>query len=163
MYVRGDGTLTYRGETYRCALGKGGLSEDKQEGDGCTPVGTYPVRACFYRPDRVEKPKTGLPVYEISPAIGWCDDPASRMYNPLAILPFQASHEKFWRDDPCYDLVVIIGYNDAPAVPGKGSAIFLHLAKEGYLPTEGCVAVSKEDMKSILSSLHIRSGIQISL
>ena len=161
IHVFSNGTLTCRGKTYRCALGRHGLTPAKREGDRTTPRGVFPLRACLYRPDKTGKPETGLPVGEITATTGWCDDPAHPKYNRLVTLPFAASHEALRRDDPCYDLLVTIGYNDDPIIPGKGSAVFLHLAKEGYVPTEGCVAVSKHDMLEILPALGPGSLIAI--
>lgn len=163
--VRRNSTILFRGKTYPCAIGKGGYAtppEDKAEGDGKTPVGTFPLRACFYRPDRVDKPKTPLPTYEITPAFGWCDDPADTQYNRPVVLPFDAHHEELWREDHCYDIIVVIGYNDEPAIPGKGSAIFFHLTDgKIYKPTEGCVAVSLEHMQEILAGTSPTSQIKL--
>ncbi len=165
--VRRNGTLFFRGTSYPCAVGKGGFvadGEEKSEGDGKTPLGTFPLRACFYRADRVSLPKLPIPTYEMTPAFGWCDDPEHPEYNKPVVLPFDASHEELWREDHTYDVVVVLGYNDEPVVPGKGSAIFFHLARlgdEGYLPTEGCVAVSLDDMREILSGISPTSQIKL--
>ncbi len=126
-----------------CWLGRGGASSAKQEGDGATPAGTHPLRRVMYRPDRLERPETGLPVLPLKPALGWCDDPASPAYNRLIRKPYRLSHEDLWRDDHLYDLIVEVAYNDAPPVSGKGSAIFIHLSGPIGAPTEGCVALRK--------------------
>lgn len=163
--VRRNGTILFRGKTYPCAIGKGGYAaspEDKREGDGKTPVGTFPLRACFYRSDRVEKPKTLLPLYEITPAFGWCDDPAHPEYNRPVVLPSGSGHEQLWRKDRRYDIIVVIGYNDQPVVPGKGSAIFFHLTDgRTYAPTEGCVAVAHDHMQEILSGTSAALKIKL--
>jgi L,D-peptidoglycan transpeptidase YkuD (ErfK/YbiS/YcfS/YnhG family) len=104
----------------------------------------------FYRPDKVEEPLSSLPVKMLKPDFGWCDDMASPHYNKLVRLPFGPSHEKLWRDDDAYDLIVVIGHNDEPVVPGRGSAIFVHIAREGYTPTEGCVALKLDALKRFL-------------
>lgn len=133
-----------------CALGRSGIIAHKQEGDGATPAGSWPFRKLFYRKDRVNLPAIQLQTSEISEYGGWCDDPECPEYNQLVSLPFSGSHENMWRDDHMYDLVVPLGYNDAPPVAGLGSAIFFHLAHDDYRPTEGCIAVSLEDMRLIL-------------
>lgn len=125
---------------------------DKTEGDGGTPVGRFPLRRVLYRPDRLDAPATGLPVEAIKPDQGWCDDPAHPDYNRPVRLPFADSHEKLWREDMVYDVIVILGHNDDPPVPGKGSAIFMHVARPAYEPTEGCVALALEDLLAVLAA-----------
>jgi L,D-peptidoglycan transpeptidase YkuD (ErfK/YbiS/YcfS/YnhG family) len=107
--------------------------------------------AVLYRGDRVVRPATGLPLQMIRPDDGWCDDPADRAYNRQVRLPHPASHERLWRDDHLYDLVVVLDYNLARPVPGRGSAIFLHLASPGFAPTAGCIAVTEPAMRRILA------------
>ncbi len=146
-----------------CALGKHGvvLEADGREGDGKTPAGTYPLRRIFYRPDRQQVPITDLPVLPLSPELGWCDAPGSPHYNKLVRLPFGASHERMWRDDPLYDLVLVLGHNDDPVVPGMGSAIFLHVARDGYTPTMGCVALQVDDMCRFLRQIGPNDYVKI--
>jgi L,D-peptidoglycan transpeptidase YkuD (ErfK/YbiS/YcfS/YnhG family) len=107
----------------------------------------------------MSEPSTILTTTPISKALGWCDDPAYKQYNQLVQLPFAASHEKLWRDDAVYDLVLVIGHNDAPVVPGLGSAIFVHVAKEGFSPTEGCIALERSALLALLSL--IKPGDQL--
>lgn len=137
----------------RAAIGPGGIALKGGEGDGITPRGVWPVREIFYRADHMLKPRTALPVRAIQPDDGWCDAPDDPHYNRLVKLPYAASHEKMWRDDALYDLVVVLGYNDDPVTPGKGSAIFLHVAKPDYAPTHGCVALAKEDLLAAVMQL----------
>lgn len=137
--------------TMRCAIGRGGIRREKNEGDGGTPVGTFPLRRVFYRPDRVAKPQTRLPVQAMQPDDGWVEVPNDPMYNRLVKLPYPAAHETMWRDDHLYDVVVEIGYNDDPVVPGKGSAIFMHLVRDDYAPSAGCVTVRFDDMRKVLA------------
>jgi L,D-peptidoglycan transpeptidase YkuD (ErfK/YbiS/YcfS/YnhG family) len=151
--VCADGTLIWQGKTYRCALGKNGLRHDKKERDNATPVGRYAIRRVLYRPDKISGIETGLDTCALEADDGWCDDPAHPEYNTPVKLPFTASHEVLWRDDHIYDIIVILGHNDDPPIPGKGSAIFFHLARENYEGTEGCIAVKLEDMLEILKSL----------
>lgn len=147
-----QGKLGWPGGKARCALGRNGVvpAESKREGDGSTPLGDWPMRKVFWRPDRMEKPVTQLPVIALRPDMGWCDDPAHPDYNRPVVLPFPASHENLWREDQVYDLIVVLGYNDDPVIAGKGSAIFLHLAREDLGPTEGCLACSSDDLLGLL-------------
>lgn len=133
-----------------CALGRAGTTRDKHEGDGATPLGTFRLVSVLHRPDRGPPPVTALPVTAIRPDDGWCDDPADRAYNQAVTLPYAGRHERLWREDHVYDLIVILDYNLAPVVSGKGSAIFLHLAREDYAPTEGCVAVDAQLLRRVL-------------
>lgn len=147
-----DGTFELNGRRIRCALGPAGViaADEKREGDGATPLGVWPMRRVLYRPDRGEAPQTALPVAPLTPTDGWCDDPADPNYNRPVVLPYRASCEEMWREDELYDVVVILAHNDDPPVPGMGSAIFLHCAKPGYPPTQGCVALAKADLLELL-------------
>ncbi len=159
-----DGTLTLNQHSVRCALGKGGVrpANDKREGDGASPLGIWPIRYVFYRPDRLSAPETALKTVALTPDDGWCDDPASDRYNQFVRLPFAGSHEKLWRDDHVYDLIVVLGHNDDPVVPDMGSAIFAHLARTDYSGTEGCVALALPDMLELLRVSSPESSIEIS-
>jgi len=148
--VSADGWLTWPGRRVRAALGKNGVIEDKREGDGKTPIGMFPLRRLLYRDDRGPPPATGLERTAIQPDWGWSDDPDDPAYNRLVILPHAARHERLWRRDGLYDLVVPIGYNDAPTIAGRGSAIFIHVARPDYGPTEGCVALALDDLVELL-------------
>jgi L,D-peptidoglycan transpeptidase YkuD (ErfK/YbiS/YcfS/YnhG family) len=143
----------------RCAIGPAGIAVKAAEGDGITPLGVFPLREVFYRADRIARPQTILSVRMIAKDDGWCDAPEDRNYNRLVKLPYPASAEEMWRDDHIYDLVAVIGFNDAPVLAGKGSAIFLHLAKPDYPPTAGCVALAEHDLREALAQL--RSGDKI--
>lgn len=138
---------------WRCTLGAGGIREDKVEGDAATPVGEFPLRRIYFRNDRVVLPKTGLPARPINEHDGWCDDPRAPTYNRLVHIPNEWSHEKMWREDGLYDLVVVVGYNDDPPEGEWGSAIFLHIAREDYSPTQGCVAFARDDLLELLPLL----------
>ncbi|MEP7210444.1 MAG: L,D-transpeptidase family protein [Alphaproteobacteria bacterium] len=144
------GNLRWPGGTARCVLGRSGVIDAlaKSEGDGATPLGFWPMRRVYFRANRISAPHSRLLVQPLTSQMGWCDDPASPDYNHLVALPFTASHEKLWREDRLYDLIVELGYNDAPVVPGLGSAIFLHVAAPEFSPTEGCVAT---DIVSLLA------------
>ena len=151
LVVSAEG-LARRGDaTYRCALGRGGVRRSKREGDGATPEGGMRLVEIFYRPDRIGRPATMLPVSELDPSQGWCDDPADTAYNRRVTLPYPASCERLWRDDRLYDLIAVTDYNMDPVASGAGSAIFVHVAGEGFSPTEGCIAFALDDLREILA------------
>jgi L,D-peptidoglycan transpeptidase YkuD (ErfK/YbiS/YcfS/YnhG family) len=135
-----------------CALGKTGIRLDKREGDGATPVGDWPIRRVFYRADKLALPALPWPVSVIKPIDGWCDDPTDASYNRLIVFPFAGSAERMWRADELYDVVVVLGHNDDPPVPGLGSAIFMHIARPDFAPTEGCIALALPDLLSFLTA-----------
>lgn len=159
--VAADGRLVWPGGAASCVLGRSGLRADKREGDGATPTGTFPLRQVLYRPDRLAAPTTGLPASPLDPAFGWCDDPDCRDYNRKVLLPHAGSHEKLWRDDGLYDVIVVLGHNDAPPVPGRGSAIFLHVAAPDGAPTEGCVALDLANLLRLLADCEDGDTITI--
>jgi L,D-peptidoglycan transpeptidase YkuD (ErfK/YbiS/YcfS/YnhG family) len=152
IFVAAPGWLTWRGRSVQCALGRGGIGLKKTEGDGQTPVGCFALREIFYRADRVPTPQSALSARAIAPQDGWCDDPSHPDYNQHVLLPHPARHERLWRDDALYDLLVVLGYNDAPVVPGAGSAIFLHVARPDFAPTEGCVALAPDVLTDLLAA-----------
>lgn len=161
LVVYAGGGAELGGRRYRCALGRGGVRPDKTEGDGATPAGCYPMRRVLFRRDRLAPPATGLPLQPIARNDGWCDDPQDAAYNRPVSLPYAARHEEMWRDDRIYDLVVILGHNDDPPIPGRGSAIFLHVASPGYGPTEGCIALAPDDLLSVLRDCGPGAAIEI--
>ena len=116
----------------------------------------------FFRPDRLDPPATSLPLVPLKPYDGWCDAPEHPLYNRPVFLPFAASHEKLWRDDHVYDVIVELGYNDDPAEPGRGSAIFMHVARPNFEPTEGCIALEREDLLALLEVMPPDTEIEIS-
>lgn len=146
-----------------CALGRGGVigADDKQEGDGKSPVGSWPIRRIFYRPDKEEVPISKYPVSAISPEMGWCDAPTDAAYNQLVRYPWRASAEQLWREDDVYDLIMVIGHNDDPVQPDKGSAIFVHIAREEHTPTEGCVAIAHDALRKLVTLVDIDDRIVI--
>lgn len=150
--VTPDGLLRFRGETLRCAVGKGGIRTDKQEGDGATPVGLLPLRRVLWRADRGPRPRCAVPAEPIAPEDGWCDDPAHADYNRAVRLPHPGRHERLWRDDAVYDVIGVLGWNDAPVRRGRGSAIFLHVARPDLAPTEGCVALPETELRRLLGA-----------
>lgn len=163
--ARSDGTFTGSDLAFRCALGKGGLigADMKREGDGASPIGLWPIRRVYYRPDRTTAPDTRLDCVPLRPSDGWCDDPDDPLYNRPVSLPYPASHEILWRDDHVYDLICELGYNDDPVEAGRGSAIFMHLARETYEPTEGCIALADFDLREVLKFCTPGSIIEIAM
>ena len=161
-----EGQLHFCGRTYACALGRSGIVASKHEGDGATPTGRFPLRALRYRADRLAAPASKLSAHALRPDEGWCDAPDDPAYNRPVTRPYPASHEALWRDDHLYDVVIMLGYNDDPVIPGMGSAIFFHLAKHvnGALqPTEGCVALVLADMLEVLASVTENTRMEIRL
>jgi L,D-peptidoglycan transpeptidase YkuD (ErfK/YbiS/YcfS/YnhG family) len=157
------GILKIGPHIFNCTLGKSGVisAGAKKEGDGKTPLGTFPLRQLLYRADRVSRPETGLRAEILTPETGWCEDPAHPDYNKKITLPHPAGHDRMTREDHLYDYTVVIGYNDAPAAAGLGSAIFMHLARPAFTPTHGCVGLRPEDMLAVLKLCDASSRITI--
>jgi L,D-peptidoglycan transpeptidase YkuD (ErfK/YbiS/YcfS/YnhG family) len=143
--------LVAAGMVFRVALGRGGVRDDKQEGDGATPVGLMPLRRVLYRADRVSVPDCAAPTEPIAPTDAWCDDVNRPEYNRMVRLPYDGHCEEIWRHDGLYDLIGVLGWNDAPVRRGRGSAIFLHVARPDYAPTDGCIALMLGDLRQLLA------------
>jgi L,D-peptidoglycan transpeptidase YkuD (ErfK/YbiS/YcfS/YnhG family) len=158
---RSQGRLILAHGTRPVALGRSGLGALKREGDGGTPLGRFTIRRVLYRADRVPRPSTKLPLRAIRDNDGWCDDAADRNYNRLIKLPTRRSAEGLKRADHLYDLVLVLGYNDLPRVRGRGSAIFMHLARPGHSPTEGCIALTQRDLLALLAEARPGSAIVV--
>ena len=156
-----DGKLVWEGQIFEAALGANGVAPVKREGDGATPIGNFPLRRVLYRPDRLAPPATRLPVAPIGPRDGWCDDPADPLYNQQIRQPFAGGFELMWRDDTLYDILVVLGFNDSPVIPGAGSAIFLHLAAPDYAGTQGCVGLAKDHLLQILKGCDPRARLWV--
>lgn len=163
IFVSGDGRLVFQDKVYQCAIGKNAIRCDKREGDNATPVGRFPLRRVLYRADRIFAPETKLDIKQIWTDDGWCDDPDHLCYNQPVKLPFDGSCEQLCREDNIYDIIVVLGHNDDPPVPGLGSAIFFHLARDNYEGTEGCVAVKLDDMLEILKAVEPDEEMEITL
>ena len=147
-----EARLFWPGGALRCAVGRAGIRSDKREGDGATPAGVFPLRRVLWRADRLPPPATGLTIAPIRPGDGWCDDPADAAYNRPVTLPYPARHERLWREDELYDVLVVLGHNDDPVVAGAGSAVFLHVVAADRTPTAGCVALTLPDLLGILAT-----------
>lgn len=146
------GRIRLGNHTFPCALGRSALTTRKQEGDGATPMGVFRLLCVLYRSDRIARPITALPAEPIRPDDGWCDAPEDRNYNRPVRLPYAASTETLFRTDRVYDIIVCLEHNVTPRKRNAGSAIFFHLARPGYTPTEGCIAVSEPHMRRILAA-----------
>lgn len=146
--------------SFPCALGKGGVRTTKREGDGATPRQVLKALRLYRRPDQ-PMVNALIPVRSISSAMGWCDDRTSPYYNQEVSLPFAKSHEKLWREDHLYDLVIDTDYNRKPAIKGRGSAIFIHLARPNYTPTEGCIALKRRDLVRLIGMIDTRTRIHV--
>ncbi len=144
-----------------CAIGAAGVKRDKREGDHATPAGNWRLLSVFYRSNKPITRPPRLPLRPIRKCQGWCDDPDSALYNRPIAAPFRQSHESLWRDDHLYDIVIVLDYNIAPRRKKRGSAIFLHCARAGFAPTEGCVALRYEDLRRLLPRLSNRTVLTI--
>ncbi len=153
ILVTAERRLVWGQRSYACAIGRSGIVAEKREGDGATPAGAFPLRRALYRADRLARPGTLLGIATMREDDGWCDEPNDPHYNQHVRLPYPASHERLWRADHLYDAIVVLGCNDAPPVPGRGSAIFLHVARADYGPTEGCVALALPDLLALLAAV----------
>lgn len=160
IIVKKSGYLKYKNFKFRCALGKAGIRSKIKEGDNITPKGTYKLIKLFYRGDKTYQIKTILNKTKIKKNTGWCNDPNSKFYNKQIKLPSIFSHEKLYRKNDVYDLVVVLNYNFSPIIKNKGSAIFIHVTNK-YKPTQGCIALAKEDLLKILSLIKKNTKIKI--
>jgi len=143
--------------TLPCAIGGAGIFRDKREGDRATPAGAWPLLAGFYRADRAPRPKAWKVFTPLRRDMVWCDDPLSPSYNRPVRLPFSGSHELMWRDDGLYDVVIVLGHNLHPRQKNRGSAIFLHCARDGFAPTAGCIALRASDLRRLLPRLSAKT------
>lgn len=148
------GMLTVGLLRFACALGRSGQRALKREGDGATPPGEFELQHVFYRADRIMRPTTRLPLRALRSNDGWCDAAGDRNYNRHVVHPYPASAERMWREDELYDVLVVISHNQRPRVRGHGSAVFIHIAREGYTPTEGCIALRRADLLRLLGWLR---------
>jgi L,D-peptidoglycan transpeptidase YkuD (ErfK/YbiS/YcfS/YnhG family) len=155
------GWLTAGAMMIPVALGRGGIIANKREGDGGTPRGTFYPRRLWWRADRHIRPRTFLPVRAIGPADAWCEDPADRHYNQPIRLARGQSGDRLTREDHLYDFIIEIDHNTIPCVPGRGSAVFLHLARKNFGPTAGCVSMTQSAMLRLLQRLGPQTRIVI--
>ena len=146
--------VQWRDFVFKAAIGENGViaAEDKIEGDLRTPAGRYRVTHGYYRPDKLNPPHSMIPFTPLEPTFGWCDEPSHAFYNQRIDMPFAASHEKLWRNDDAYDLILVTNHNTNPIVPGKGSAVFIHVARENFTPSAGCLTLQKQDLLYIVEN-----------
>ncbi len=161
IIVKEKGYLEYKNFKSHCALGKAGIGKKKIEGDNVTPKGNFRIVKVYYRKDRIKKIHTKFKLIKIKKNMGWCSDPNSKNYNQQIKLPTRFKHEKLYRKDSLYDIILFINYNINPIVKNKGSAIFIHIAKKNYKPTAGCIALKKEDLIKLLGLIKKNTKIYI--
>ena len=161
IIVKKSGYLRYKNFKFRCALGKGGIKKKLKEGDNITPKGVFSIIKIYYRPDQIKKITTKIKKVKITKNIGWCDDSTSSMYNKQIKLPSRFSHEKLYREDNLYDLILVLNYNTKPVIKNKGSAIFVHIANKYYKETKGCIALKKDHLIELISKIKKNTKIKI--
>ena len=152
--------LTFNNYKAKCSVGKRGIGLKRKEGDLITPKGKYKIKYIMYRKDRV-KIQSKIKKIIIKKEMGWCDDPNSRHYNKIVKLPSSYKHEKLYKKENIYDIIIVLNYNMNPIVKNKGSAIFIHVAKKNYKKTEGCIAVKKAHLIKIAKNLKKKTMVLI--
>jgi len=145
------------------ALGRGGIKADKHESDGATPRGRFRPIRLWFRADRLQRPRTLLPVQAIRRADAWCEDPTDRRYNRSFRRSANEPGDRLWRDDHLYDLIIEIDHNTRPRIAGRGSAVFIHLARPAYAPTAGCVALTRGAMRQLLGRIGPNTRITVQI
>ena len=160
IVLKNKDTLIVDDFTFKCSVGKNGLSSKKQEGDGTTPKGTFSLGKVYYRADKVKKPVTKIPKKIIKKNMIWCDNPKDKYYNKQTIKSESSKYEKLFRENDSYDYFVVINYNTSKITPYKGSAIFIHLTKN-YKKTAGCIALNKKDLLILLKLINKNTKIKI--
>ena len=161
IFINKSGYLEYKDLKFRCALGKSGVKRKKVEGDNITPIGTFKINNIYYRRDHIKKIFSKFKLIEIKKNMGWCDDPKSKQYNQLIRLPNKYKHEKLYRKDNIYDLILVLNYNTRPILKNKGSAIFIHVATKNYKKTAGCIALKKEHLIRLVERINKKTKINI--
>jgi L,D-peptidoglycan transpeptidase YkuD (ErfK/YbiS/YcfS/YnhG family) len=161
IIIKETGYLQYKNLKFRCALGKAGIKKKEKEGDNVTPKGIFKITSMYYRPDRIKNIITAIKKIKIKKNMGWCDDPDSHFYNQQISLPTKFNHEKLYRNDNLYDLVLVLNYNTNPIIKNKGSAIFIHIAKKNYKKTKGCIALKKKHLIELISKIKKNTQIKI--
>ena len=160
IQLKNKDTLHFDNFLFQCAIGKKGINSKKKEGDFCTPKGIFSIKNLYYRSDRLTKPETKITVKKIKKHMGWCNDPKNKKYNSLIRINKKIRHEKMYRKDHKYDLVIVINYNLKKPIPYKGSAIFIHLTNN-YKNTLGCIALKKSDFLILIKLINRKTKIKI--
>ncbi|MEO1207468.1 MAG: L,D-transpeptidase family protein [Pseudomonadota bacterium] len=155
------GVARFGSKTLQCAIGRSGMSAWKREGDGASPIGRFKLVNVYFRKDRRTRPVTALPARAIRKSDGWCDAPMDTNYNRFVSHPYRASAERLWRTDELYDLILVTSHNQRPRVRWRGSAVFVHVARGDFEPTEGCVALKPADLNWLLRKAGPRCYLTI--
>ena len=161
IIVKKTGYLKYKNLKFRCALGKAGIKNKEKEGDNITPRGIFKITKIYYRPDKIKKIKTFVTPIKIKKNMGWCDDSKSNYYNKQIKLPNKFGYERLHRNDNLYDIILVLDYNTNPTVRGKGSAIFIHVSKNSYKKTKGCIALKKKHLLKLIPLIKKNTKIKI--
>jgi L,D-peptidoglycan transpeptidase YkuD (ErfK/YbiS/YcfS/YnhG family) len=161
IVINKSGYVKYKNLKFRCSLGKAGIGKKEKEGDKITPKGTYKIVKIYYRTDRVKKIFSNFKLFKIKKNMGWCDDPKSKKYNRLVMLPSKYGYEKLNRKDNIYDLVLVLNYNMKPIIKNKGSAIFIHIANKNYKKTAGCIGLKKSHLINIIKKIKKNTKVII--
>ena len=160
IHIKNKDTLIVEDFKFKCSVGKKGIKKNKFEGDFCTPAGKFKIGKLYWRPDRVELPKTKLVCKKIKKNMAWCNDAKSKFYNKEVKINKKIQYEKLYRNDHKYDYLILIKYNYIKTIKNKGSAIFIHLTKN-YKPTAGCIAISKKDFLILAKLVNKNTKILI--
>ena len=161
IIINKSGQLKYKDLKFKCALGKAGVGEKRVEGDNITPKGTYKIIQIYYRKDRIKKISSKFKLIKIKKNMGWCNDPRSKKYNQLIKLPSKYTYERLFRKDNLYDLILVLNYNINPIIKNKGSAIFIHITKNKYKKTAGCVALKKSNLLKLIKVVKKKTKVII--
>ena len=153
--------ISYNNYKAKCAIGKRGINIKKKEGDLITPKGSFKIKEIFYREDRVKNLKSRLKKTAIKDDMGWCNDPSSNKYNKLIRFPFKYSAEKLYKRENIYDIILVLNFNMNPIKKNKGSAIFIHVAKKSFQPTQGCIALNKSELIKLVKSIKKNTVVKI--
>ena len=161
IIINKSGVLKYKDLKFRCALGKAGVGNKKREGDNITPKGNYKITRIYYRNDRVKKITSKIKLIKIKRNMVWCDDPRSVSYNQLIKLPTNFRHEKLFRKENIYDLIIALNYNMKPIIKNRGSAIFIHVARKNFNKTAGCIALKKAHLINLVKEIKRNTRVKI--
>ena len=161
IIINKSGHLKYKDHKYKCALGKSGIGNKKTEGDNITPKGVFNIVKIYYRKDRIKGLFSKFKLIEVTKRIGWCNDPKNKKYNQPIKLPAKFNHEILYRRDNIYDLILVLNYNMKPTIKNKGSAIFIHITKNNYKKTAGCIALKKKHLIYLVKKIKKNTRVKI--
>ena len=161
IIINKSGHLKYKNLKFKCSLGKAGIGEKRKEGDKITPKGTYEIVAIYYRRDRIKKISSKFKLIKIKKNMSWCDETKSKKYNQLIKLTNMYRHEKLYRKDNVYDLILALNYNMRPIMKNKGSAIFIHIANKNYKSTAGCIGLKKTHLINLVKKIKKNTKVLI--